>query len=157
MTPEQRIEFNKNNPQYAEMGDNSIAEDIATNRKEIGSCSNQRGIYSYDLAIHGKQALENAKDKKYDLMQMDIQMPQMDGIRATQHIRRHNPDDNPNVNTSILVITAYSTSADAYRFYHVGMNVMMHKPFLFGEFPQTIENLLGEHFFQNKNRICKIN
>jgi len=37
------------------------------------------------------------------------------------------------------------------------MNVMMHKPFLFGEFPQTIENLLGEHFFQNKNRICKIN
>ncbi len=134
-----------------------LAEDIATNRKEIGSCSNQRGIYSYDLAIHGKQALENAKDKKYDLMQMDIQMPQMDGIRATQHIRRHNPDDNPNVNTSILVITAYSTSADAYRFYHVGMNVMMHKPFLFGEFPQTIENLLGEHFFQNKNRICKIN
>lgn len=35
MTPEQRIEFNKNNPQYAEMDDNSIAEDIATNAADV--------------------------------------------------------------------------------------------------------------------------
>jgi len=56
-----------------------------------------------------------------------------------------------NANTPILAVTAYSTSADAYRFYKIGMNGMLRKPFLFEEFRQTIEDILGENFFQRKD------
>jgi|GEM_PF-528214 len=128
-----------------------LVEDNKTNQQLMGSYLNRMGIYSYDLAIHGKEALEKTKNEKYDLILMDIQMPQMDGIEATQHIRRQNQSDNLNANTPILAVTAYSTSADAHRFYKIGMNGMLRKPFLFEEFRQTIEDILGENFFQRKD------
>ena len=64
-----------------------VAEDEPVNQQVIGKLLGMAG-YSYDIAENGEKAVELFKQKTYDAALFDVQMPVMDGIAATQEIRK---------------------------------------------------------------------
>lgn len=78
-----------------------------------------------DIVSNGLEAIEAVKLKKYDLILMDIQMPQMNGIEATKWIRS---EFNLNQKTTIIALTAYALEGDEALFRASGMDGYISKP-----------------------------
>ena len=78
-----------------------------------------------DIANNGKEALVLCKKNNYDLILMDVQMPEMDGIEATKQIRKLN---NGNETTAIVALSANAFPADKIRYINAGMNGILVKP-----------------------------
>lgn len=66
-----------------------LVEDNLINQKLATRILNKLG-YTIDLANTGKEAVDLLKEKDYQLILMDVLMPEMDGLEATQLIRKHN-------------------------------------------------------------------
>jgi signal transduction histidine kinase len=81
-----------------------------------------------DLAQNGKEGVEKAKQKKYDLILMDVQMPVMDGIQATKQIREKDKNRNLNAQTPIIALTAFALEGDRTLFKNSGMDDYVSKP-----------------------------
>eukprot|EP00730_Choanoeca_flexa_P002382 TRINITY_DN11029_c0_g1_i2.p1 TRINITY_DN11029_c0_g1~~TRINITY_DN11029_c0_g1_i2.p1 ORF type:complete len:577 (+),score=121.74 TRINITY_DN11029_c0_g1_i2:162-1892(+) len=71
----------------------------------------------------GEQAIQKCTTEHFDLIYMDIHMPSMDGVQATQHIRTN---DTPNMYTPIIAFTSSGTLRDYSEY---GMNDILQKPF----------------------------
>ncbi|MEO5570942.1 MAG: ATP-binding protein [Bacteroidia bacterium] len=80
-----------------------------------------------DIAANGKIALEKITNNEYDVVLMDVQMPEMDGIEATGHIR-NNPEKRKK-NIPIIALTANVNSSEAEKCRIAGMNEYITKPF----------------------------
>ncbi len=104
-----------------------IAEDNAVNRKLLISLLNKNHIYP-DIATNGVEAFEMSKEKRYDLIFMDIQMPVMDGITATKNIITYNKDQNISHRPVIIAVTANVLQEDRDRCFEAGMDDFMAKP-----------------------------
>jgi CheY-like chemotaxis protein len=76
-------------------------------------------------ARDGLEGLSAAMERRFDLILMDISMPNMDGLTATQEIRRH---DGPNAETTVIALTAHALPTDIERFKDAGMNDVVVKP-----------------------------
>jgi CheY-like chemotaxis protein len=103
-----------------------IAEDNFLNQKLISKLVQNRG-HKYTLTENGKECIEALKKDTYDLILMDIQMPEMDGIEATKFIR----SDKSGVFNSkipIIAVTAYAFIEDRERCFDAGMNDFIPKP-----------------------------
>ncbi|MGE4506777.1 MAG: response regulator, partial [Desulfovibrionaceae bacterium] len=89
----------------------------------------RRGGFTVDKACNGAEALEALRLHPADLVLMDIQMPVMDGLRATSHIRN---GEVPGVDRRIPVIalTAYATPGNIDRFQRWGIDDVIAKPFV---------------------------
>ena len=84
--------------------------------------------FEWELAENGKEAVEKTKDTIYDLILMDVQMPWMDGLEATRHIRDHEKaTGRPPM--PIIAMTAYSLAGDRERCINAGMDDYISKPF----------------------------
>jgi PAS domain S-box-containing protein len=83
--------------------------------------------WNVDLAVNGLIAVEKAKENDYDVILMDIQLPEMDGYNATRHIRRD--VSSPKCNTPIIAMTAHAIAGEAEKCYAAGMNDYISKPF----------------------------
>lgn len=92
----------------------------------------------YDIANNGVEALELIKKNQYDLVLMDIRMPEMDGYETTQNIRSNT--DNPNQNVPIVALTASALVDEREKAIVVGMNDHIPKPFS----PEQLEKTLNE-------------
>ncbi len=79
-----------------------------------------------DVAETGRQAISLFEDHNYDLVLMDVQMPEMDGHEAARYIRTHFPK--PKSEVPILAFTAYATSGEAEKCLEAGMNDYISKP-----------------------------
>ncbi|HTN46172.1 MAG TPA: tetratricopeptide repeat protein [Flavipsychrobacter sp.] len=77
-----------------------------------------------DMAFNGKEAVEKIVANPYDVVLMDIQMPVMDGVEATQAIRQELKSD-----IHIIAMTANVLQEDIQRYLEVGMNAHIAKPF----------------------------
>ena len=88
-----------------------------------------------DLALNGQEAVEAAQNKIYDIIFMDIQMPVMNGLVATQVIR-NNPG--PNRHTPVIALTANAMQPDKEKFLQTGMNALLTKPFTKAELQNII-------------------
>ena len=100
-----------------------VVEDNIVNQKVVSTML-RRGGYEVVVANHGQEALECLEAREYDLVLMDLQMPVMDGILATQHIRNncrwaHLP-------VVALTANALPEASDSCR--AVGMNGFLTKP-----------------------------
>lgn len=91
-------------------------------------------------AYNGLEALNIAKDNDFDLILMDVLMPVMDGITATQHIRGL---DNTNKKTvPIIALTANVGEKELFECSQAGMNDFVTKPFEINELLKVIQNSL---------------
>jgi signal transduction histidine kinase/ActR/RegA family two-component response regulator len=86
--------------------------------------------YAIDLAENGKIAVNMMEEKNYDLIFMDIQMPEMNGLQAARHIIEKHKDNAP----PIIAMTANALSEDEEECRQAGMQDFISKPF-------TIERL----------------
>jgi signal transduction histidine kinase/DNA-binding NarL/FixJ family response regulator len=97
-----------------------------------------------DVAVNGRDAVEAVQKKNYDVVLMDIQMPVMDGVAATQAIRQTLPA--PARDVKIIAMTANVLQEDVQLYLATGMNAYVSKPFQTEELLLKIANVL-----ENKN------
>ncbi len=100
-----------------------VAEDDEVNAKAARTMLEQLGCF-VDIATDGLQAVDHFRDRDYDLILMDWQMPRMDGIEATARIRAM-PGG---IATPIVGTTAGKAHAECLK---GGLNDVVPKPFLF--------------------------
>jgi signal transduction histidine kinase/CheY-like chemotaxis protein len=112
-----------------------IVEDNAVNQRLIQKLLSKYG-YRFDLAENGKIALDKIKNGDFDLVLMDLQMPEMDGITATEAIRRL--ADKSKRNIPIIALTANALSDDKERCLAAGMNGFLTKPIRNEELRNTL-------------------
>ncbi|PSR53467.1 hypothetical protein AHMF7605_07975 [Adhaeribacter arboris] len=103
-----------------------LAEDNAVNQFLAQSIMHNWG-FTVDIAKNGKEAVELASHQYYDLVLMDIQMPEVSGMEATQQIRRLT--DPRKANIPIIALTANALKGDAEQYIAGGMNDYLAKPF----------------------------
>jgi CheY-like chemotaxis protein len=104
-------------PELLLVDDNAINQKVASEILLRANCK-------ITTAFSGKKAIELIKNKTFDLIFMDIQMPEMDGITAAQHIKALLKEKTP----PIIAMTAYSMSEDREKFITAGMDDYLAKP-----------------------------
>lgn len=112
-----------------------IAEDNLINQKLIVRILKILG-QEVDVTTNGKEALQAVHQKKYDIVLMDVQMPEMDGNEATQRIRSEVPHENQPV---IIAMTAHALQGDREKCLEAGMNDYMSKPVLIDEVRNMVQ------------------
>ena len=100
-----------------------VAEDNPSNQKVIVTMLKRLG-YRPDVVADGKEVLQALELRPYDLILMDVRMPEMDGITATQVIRKLQPEEGP----KIVAITAYALKGDQEKCLEAGMDDYISKP-----------------------------
>ena len=93
-----------------------------------------------DVAENGLIAIEKLKQKRYDLILMDIQMPVMDGHTAAKHIRNELPP--PICNIPIIAMTAHASVNEIESCFSEGMNEYISKPFEVNDLKNKIQQVL---------------
>ena len=101
-----------------------LAEDNNVNQR-VAIAMLSKGGHEIDIANDGVEALMMASRKQYDVVLMDIQMPNMSGIDATQKIRRL---PGPNSDVPIIAMTANAMVGDRESYLDAGMNDYVSKP-----------------------------
>jgi PAS domain S-box-containing protein len=99
-----------------------VVEDIALNQLLMKTLLDDFG-FERDIAGNGKIAIEKLQTKEYDIILMDLQMPEMNGFEATTYIRNTMKSDIP-----IIALTADVTTVDLAKCKAVGMNDYIAKP-----------------------------
>jgi PAS domain S-box-containing protein len=111
-----------------------LAEDNPVNQK-VALSMLKRLNYKADLANNGLGVLSSLERKDYDLILMDIQMPEMDGLEATRCIREQRMKEQP----YIIAMTAYALEGDREEFLKAGMNDYLSKPIRIDELKLALE------------------
>ena len=106
-----------------------VAEDDAINREVVISLLQQTGI-DPDIAINGKEALEMVRTRAYDILFMDIEMPEMNGFEATREIRLLGEEK---AGLPILALSSHALVGARDRSLAAGMNDHLTKPVDFDE------------------------
>ena len=112
-----------------------LAEDNVVNQKLMVALLKRAGVL-VDVADNGIQALEATQRKRYDLVLMDCQMPEMDGIEATVELRRREGDGE---RLPIVALTANADDESRDRCLAAGMDEVLAKPLR----PADLEALLA--------------
>ena len=99
-----------------------VVEDMELNQLLMKTLLDDFG-FECDIAANGKLAIEKLKTKTYDIILMDLQMPEMNGFEATEYIRNTMKSDIP-----IIALTADVTTVDVQKCKAVGMNDYISKP-----------------------------
>jgi PAS domain S-box-containing protein len=120
-----------------------VVEDSPVNQKLMRVVMQKMG-YHADVAANGLEALEALRLKHYDLVFMDLQMPEMDGIEATRRIAAEWP---PERRPAIVAMTANAMHGDREKCLEAGMDDYVSKPVA----PETIQALL-ERFGPGRRR-----
>jgi CheY-like chemotaxis protein len=116
-----------------------VVEDNEINQKVVKHVLQQAGG-TVEVANHGLEAVAMLqKNSGYDLIVMDLQMPEMDGYAATRYIRTEMKLTNP-----IIAMTANALKGEREKCLAAGMNDYISKPFDFGYFYKRLSLLVSE-------------
>jgi CheY-like chemotaxis protein len=102
-----------------------LVDDNSTNRK-IGSKVLERLGYKADLAAGGEAAISSFAEGRHDVILMDIEMPDMDGLEAARRIRSSGSSDSRQ--PFIVALTANAMAGDRERYLEAGMDDYLSKP-----------------------------
>jgi PAS domain S-box-containing protein len=117
-----------------------LAEDNAVNKKVILQMLSKLG-YRADTASNGIETLKALERQSYDLVLMDIQMPEMDGLEAARQIRKlWSAAEQP----KIIALTAYAMEGDRERCLEAGMDGYISKPVKMDDLNAALTRVQGE-------------
>ncbi len=121
-----------------------VAEDNAVNQRLATRLLEKRG-HRVAIAGNGKEALLALEKEKFDLVLMDLQMPEMDGFEATAAIRVR--EKNSSAHQEIVALTAHAMAGDSDRCVAAGMDGYLSKPIR----PQELDSLLQKYLSRQKS------
>ncbi|MDQ7830326.1 MAG: PAS domain S-box protein [Desulfovibrionaceae bacterium] len=119
-----------------------LAEDDESNRLSAATMLRHMG-HAVTEAVNGQEALRALAADPFDLVLMDIQMPVMDGLTATRHIR-HGEIPGTVKNIPIVALTAYAMESDRDRFLAAGMDDFLAKPFEMQTLDDTVRRVAAK-------------
>jgi PAS domain S-box-containing protein len=120
-----------------------VAEDNPTNQKLVATLLQRRG-HDVTIVANGRDAVDRALRRRFDLILMDVQMPEMNGLEAAEEIRRREGDASGGPvrgRTPIVALTAHAMAGDRERCLAAGMDGYLAKPLRPDELMATIESL----------------
>lgn len=117
-----------------------LAEDSKANQELVVRILQKAG-YEIDIASNGLEAVSKFTSNKYDLILMDIEMPEMDGFQATTEIRRIETKQQ----IPIIALTAHAIQGYREKCLSFGMNDYLTKPLRRKHLIKTISRILGEN------------
>ncbi len=119
-----------------------LAEDNPVNQRLAMRLLERRG-HRVDLASSGREAIACLETQRFDLILMDLQMPDMDGIEATAMIREREKEHGGR--TPIVALTAHSMKGDRERCLEAGMDNYINKPIDAVKFLEIVELAAAPH------------
>jgi CheY-like chemotaxis protein/two-component sensor histidine kinase len=119
-----------------------VAEDEPVNQQVIGKLLGMAG-FSYDIAENGEKAVELYKDKSYDAALFDVQMPVMDGIAATQEIRKIEREKHKK-HLPIIAVTARAMFGDKERIMKNQLDDYIAKPYNLNTVVDTLNKYIDQ-------------
>ena len=126
-----------------------VCEDNPINIKLISKVLSNEGI-KFDIAENGKLGIELIKKHKYDIVLMDLQMPEMDGFETTKYIRSNN------IEIPIMAMTANCSESEKIECLKIGMNEYLSKPYknfdLFSKMAKLLQ--IQKEDTKSKQGIC---
>jgi PAS domain S-box-containing protein len=114
-----------------------LVDDNMVNRQVAGEIMKKSGC-EVDVAVNGQDSINKARKKDYDVIFMDIQMPDMDGVTATKKIKALGIKNL----APIVAMTAYSMKEDKERFINSGLDDYISKPIKANELLNKIKMLV---------------
>jgi len=118
-----------------------LAEDNPVNQR-VATLMLQRLGYRADVVGNGREALEAVARQNYDLILMDVQMPEMDGIQATREICTRWPAAS---RPRIVAMTANASTTDREQCLAAGMSEFLSKPVRATELRRALEETTGRY------------
>jgi len=116
-----------------------IVEDNPLNMRLMRMTLRGKG-YTLIEASNGEEALDKAVKEKPDLIIMDMQLPTISGVEATQRLRKI-----PELSRILVIaVTAYAMKGDQEKFIEAGCDAYLSKPINTRELPGFIENMLKQ-------------
>ena len=110
-----------------------VAEDHPVNQ-QVALLLLERLGHRVDVVADGSEVIEALERSRYDLILMDMQMPEMDGLEASRTIHRRWPDDRPR----IVAVTANAVAGDREECLAAGMDDYLSKPFTLAELAEAL-------------------
>jgi two-component system, sensor histidine kinase and response regulator len=117
-----------------------VAEDNAVNQR-VTVAMLERAGHTAVVAGDGRQAVDALERESFDLVLMDVQMPELDGLEATAAIRERERSEGGHV--PIIAVTAHAMKGDAERCLAAGMDAYLAKPLQTRQLFAAVEELLG--------------
>ena len=117
-----------------------MAEDVIVNQF-LGKVILESVGFKVDIANNGIEALELIMQNNYDLILMDIQMPEMDGVTTTSKIRQLKDDKKSKI--PIIALTANALVGNDKEYFEAGMNACLTKPFTQEKLFEVLINILN--------------
>ncbi|MCK5195497.1 MAG: response regulator [Desulfobulbaceae bacterium] len=114
-----------------------LVEDSTTNQLVASEILKVMGC-EVDIAENGCEAVDAVKEKEYDLILMDCQMPVMDGFKATTEIRRHEQEENAGTRIPIIALTGNVIHGVQEKCQAAGMDDYLSKPFTIDELQEKL-------------------
>lgn len=99
--------------------------------------------YNITAIADGKEALENVKKSRYDLILMDIMLPGMNGYEITEEIRNFEKQNKIKTPVPIIALTANTYDNDRERCINAGMNEYLAKPFTSEQLVEVINKFIS--------------
>lgn len=130
-----------------------IAEDNPVNAKLVVRLFEQMG-YRVDVTANGHEVLDALKRQPYDMVFMDIQMPEMDGLEATRRIQADFPEDQQPI---IVAVTANALHGDRERCLKEGMHDYISKPIRLDIIKDTIVRWSAKVKERDRKTVVEIN
>ncbi|MBF0381930.1 MAG: response regulator [Magnetococcales bacterium] len=115
-----------------------LVDDLPTNQKLACDILGQAG-HKIVVANNGYEAIRKLAGETFDLVLMDLHMPEMDGYEATKRIREGNDKNSWDINIPIIAVTARAMQSEAKRCLDAGMNTYLSKPYRAMELLEIIE------------------
>jgi PAS domain S-box-containing protein len=136
-----------NEPEISKESDNKkikilLAEDNEANQFLIKAITKSQD-WEITIVENGAEAVEKYKSEKFDIILMDVQMPEMNGYEATKIIRQM--ESEKGIHTPIIALTAYAMKSDKDICIEAGMDDYISKPFKRQQFLDSINDVFNRN------------
>lgn len=118
-----------------------VVDDDENGRVLLSLLCKKSGLET-EVATGGREAIEKAEQTRFDLIFLDIQMPEINGMEVLRHIR----GGTVNRDVPIIAVTAYALKEDEERFLSSGFDGYIAKPVEFNRFEQTTKKVLQARY-----------